>query len=74
MLEMATAYTNRSQTVVDPAKNGGIIKTTKKLVPPCGLANFCRFGSSLNGNRTRISALRGLRPKPLDDKAVRIQK
>ncbi len=24
---------------------------------------------SLNGNRTRISALRGLRPKPLDDKA-----
>ena len=26
--------------------------------------------SSLNGNRTRISALRGLRPKPLDDKAV----
>lgn len=27
-------------------------------------------GGSLNGNRTRISALRGLRPKPLDDKAV----
>ncbi len=26
--------------------------------------------SSLNGNRTRISALRGPRPKPLDDKAV----
>ena len=25
---------------------------------------------SLNGNRTRISALRGLRPRPLDDKAV----
>jgi hypothetical protein len=25
---------------------------------------------SLNGNRTRISALRGLRPKPLDDKAL----
>ena len=25
---------------------------------------------SLNGNRTRISALRGLRPKPLDDKAT----
>ena len=25
--------------------------------------------SSLNGDRTRISALRGLRPKPLDDKA-----
>ena len=24
---------------------------------------------SLNGNRTRISALRGLRPRPLDDKA-----
>ena len=27
---------------------------------------------SLNGNRTRISALRGLRPKPLDDKAANI--
>ena len=25
--------------------------------------------SSLNGNRTRISALRGPRPRPLDDKA-----
>jgi hypothetical protein len=25
---------------------------------------------SLNGNRTRISTLRGSRPKPLDDKAI----
>ena len=29
---------------------------------------------SLNGNRTRISTLRGSRPKPLDDKAVKILK
>jgi hypothetical protein len=28
------------------------------------------FRSSPNGNRTRISALRGLRPKPLDDRAI----
>jgi hypothetical protein len=27
---------------------------------------------SLNGDRTRISALRGPRPKPLDDKAITI--
>jgi|WetSurMetagenome_2_1015567.scaffolds.fasta_scaffold675351_1 hypothetical protein len=27
--------------------------------------------SSLNGNRTRISTLRGSRPKPLDDKAIK---
>ena len=26
---------------------------------------------SLNGNRTRISTLRGSRPKPLDDKALK---
>ncbi len=32
------------------------------------------FGCSPNGNRTRISALRGLRPKPLDDRAVTIAK
>ncbi len=31
-----------------------------------GFRLFC----SLNGNRTRISALRGPRPKPLDDKAT----
>ena len=30
------------------------------------------FVGSLNGNRTRILALRGLRPKPLDDKAEHI--
>ena len=29
-------------------------------------------GSSLNGNRTRISTLRGSRPKPLDDKAIEL--
>lgn len=31
--------------------------------------NFLGAESSPNGNRTRISALRGLRPKPLDDGA-----
>jgi hypothetical protein len=31
--------------------------------------NFLDARCSLNGNRTRILALRGLRPRPLDDKA-----
>lgn len=30
---------------------------------------LCQIGSSANGNRTRITALRGQRPKPLDDSA-----
>lgn len=36
------------------------------------LTNSFHFVCSLNGNRTRISALRGPRPKPLDDKAVNL--
>jgi hypothetical protein len=41
---------------------GEFVSTKKMLVLILGEC-------SLNGDRTRISALRGPRPKPLDDKA-----
>jgi hypothetical protein len=37
--------------------------------PLCRFDKLCWNRGSLNGNRTRISALRGPRPRPLDDKA-----
>lgn len=44
----------------------------KKQNAPFDRAGRLYNRRSLNGDRTRISALRGPRPKPLDDKAITI--
>jgi hypothetical protein len=48
-----------------PTDNAG----TLKVASPHKNRFVDNFRSSPNGNRTRISALRGLRPQPLDDRA-----
>lgn len=65
--------------VVD--RQEGKVRCYLKRLPSLGLIGSLETGTkailssigSLNGNRTRISALRGLRPKPLDDKALGIR-